>query len=277
MTNKLILTDLSSLQNDTTVINAINDNNDALVTAFDNTLSLDGSAPNSMNANLDMNNFQIINLPNPASNLSPLRLQDLVTFNGGGSIGNIPPGGTTGQVLAKNSNVDFDDGWTNSVTSVGLTLPADLTVTGSPVTTTGTINANWTNGTTGSGSMVKASSPVLTGTPSAPQAPLNTSTTQLATTNFVTSQAATANPLMDGTVSMGNSLQYARQDHVHPSDNTKAPLASPALTGIPTAPTATTGTNTTQLATTAFVIANGVTSGVASIDGTTGTITTGNG
>lgn len=35
----------------------------------------------------------------------------------------------------------------------------------------------------------------------------------------------------------------------------KAPLASPALTGIPTAPTATAGTNTTQLATTAFVTA----------------------
>ncbi len=33
----------------------------------------------------------------------------------------------------------------------------------------------------------------------------------------------------------------------------KAPLASPAFTGIPTAPTATGGTNTTQIATTAFV------------------------
>lgn len=32
-----------------------------------------------------------------------------------------------------------------------------------------------------------------------------------------------------------------------------APLASPALTGVPTAPTATAGTNTTQVATTAFV------------------------
>ena len=37
------------------------------------------------------------------------------------------------------------------------------------------------------------------------------------------------------------------------SDSTKAPLASPALTGVPTAPTATVATNTTQLATTAFV------------------------
>lgn len=35
--------------------------------------------------------------------------------------------------------------------------------------------------------------------------------------------------------------------------NTKADLASPALTGVPTAPTASSGTNTTQLATTAFV------------------------
>lgn len=33
----------------------------------------------------------------------------------------------------------------------------------------------------------------------------------------------------------------------------KAPIASPALTGVPTAPTAASSTNTTQLATTAFV------------------------
>ena len=36
----------------------------------------------------------------------------------------------------------------------------------------------------------------------------------------------------------------------------KAPLASPALTGVPTAPTAGVSTNTTQIATTAFVLAN---------------------
>ena len=39
----------------------------------------------------------------------------------------------------------------------------------------------------------------------------------------------------------------------------KAPLASAALTGVPTAPTATAGTNTTQIATTAFV-SNAITS-----------------
>lgn len=39
-----------------------------------------------------------------------------------------------------------------------------------------------------------------------------------------------------------------------PNDTSKAPLASPALTGTPTAPTAAIGTNTTQLATTAFAM-----------------------
>jgi len=67
---------------------------------------------------------------------------------------------------------------------------------------------------------------------------------------------ATNPPLMDGTAAVGTSLAYAREDHVHPSDTSRAPLASPALTGIPTGPTATVGTNTTQLATTAFVLAN---------------------
>lgn len=61
---------------------------------------------------------------------------------------------------------------------------------------------------------------------------------------------------------------------------TKAPTASPALTGVPTAPTAAAGTNDTQIATTAFV-AKAVSDGIAASDamiykgtiGTGGTIT----
>jgi hypothetical protein len=45
-----------------------------------------------------------------------------------------------------------------------------------------------------------------------------------------------------------------------------APLASPALTGVPTAPTASLGTNTTQIATTAFVIANAGGGGGGAVD-----------
>ena len=51
--------------------------------------------------------------------------------------------------------------------------------------------------------------------------------------------------------------------------STYAPLASPALTGVPTAPTATAGTSTTQVATTAFVgtaVSNLVASAPAALD-----------
>ena len=34
--------------------------------------------------------------------------------------------------------------------------------------------------------------------------------------------AATSNPLMDGKASVGNSLKYAREDHVHPTDTSRA-------------------------------------------------------
>lgn len=97
-------------------------------------------------------------------------------------------------------------------------------------------------------------SPALTGTPTGPTAAVDTSTTQLATTAFVTNQAAAATSPMDGTAAVGTSKRYARQDHVHPTDTTRAPLASPTFTGTPAAPTAAADTNTTQVATTAYVV-----------------------
>ena len=96
-------------------------------------------------------------------------------------------------------------------------------------------------------------SPALTGTPTAPTAVADTSTTQIATTAFVLGQASATAPAMDGTATTGTATRFARADHVHPTDISRAPLASPALTGTPTAPTPANGTNTTQIATTAFV------------------------
>ena len=76
----------------------------------------------------------------------------------------------------------------------------------------------------------------------------------IATTNTAPAPAASSTaPAMNGTAAVGVGTTYARADHVHASDTSRAPLASPALTGTPTAPTATDGTSTTQLATTAFV------------------------
>lgn len=64
-----------------------------------------------------------------------------------------------------------------------------------------------------------------------------------------------ANPLGNGTAAAGTANAFSRGDHVHPTDTTLAPKASPTFTGTPLAPTAANspGLGTTQLATTAFV------------------------
>jgi len=78
--------------------------------------------------------------------------------------------------------------------------------------------------------------PAFTGIPTAPTASAGTSTTQIATTAFVTGAINTLS------ADVSSSLLL------------KADLSSPALTGTPTAPTASAGTSTTQIATTAFVV-----------------------
>ena len=127
-------------------------------------------------------------------------------------------------------------------------------------------------------------SPSLTGTPLSTTAAADTNTTQIATTAYVVGQASSTTPANNGTAAVGTSLKYARADHVHATDTTRAPLASPTFTGTVTIPagasisgfaplasptftgtptlptgtiatTQTVGNNTTAVATTAFVTA----------------------
>lgn len=98
-----------------------------------------------------------------------------------------------------------------------------------------------------------SASPTFTGIPAAPTAMADDTSTQLATTAYVVGQASSVAPAANGVAAIGTSKKFARADHVHATDTTRAPIASPSFTGTPAAPTATTGTNTTQLATTAFV------------------------
>jgi hypothetical protein len=105
-------------------------------------------------------------------------------------------------------------------------------------------------------------SPALTGTPTAPTASAGDSSTQIATTAFVSSSvssAITAATTPDATSTVKGKLQLAgdlggtADAPTVPGLVLKAPLASPALTGTPTAPTASAGDSSTQIATTAFV------------------------
>jgi len=77
-----------------------------------------------------------------------------------------------------------------------------------------------------------------------------------ATKNYVDTSVvppSTTLPGMDGTAAVGIGTTYARADHIHPTDTTLAPKASPVLTGNPQSVTPATADSSTSIATTAFV------------------------
>lgn len=167
---------------------------------------------------------------------------------------------------------------TNSVTGVSSVIALTGAITLPQLTTAG---------------VAPLASPTFTGVPLAPTATAGTNTTQLATTQFVTSAVALsttgvsqvigntgavtlaqlvtggvaplANPTFTGTVTIPTGALITGY----------ATLASPTLTGVPAAPTATAGTATSQIATTQFVSSAvaASTAGVSSLIGLTGAIT----
>lgn len=78
----------------------INDNFNNLRNAFDNTLSLDGSTPNAMEADLDMNGYDIINVNSLYINgVDILALENRTTIST-----ESPSGGQNGDIWFKVSS-----------------------------------------------------------------------------------------------------------------------------------------------------------------------------
>jgi hypothetical protein len=181
---------------------------------------------------------------------STTTLQGTTTFAGPitGAVNNISLGsGTAAQIM------DFATG----VTASGLTKAVSIG-TGAAAGSTTTIAIGGTAGT---------STTTLNGTTNGVTAAADTNSVALATTAFVVGQAGSATPIVNGTAAVGTSLRYARQDHVHPTDTSRAALASPTFTGTPLSTTAAADTNTTQIATTAYVVGQ-ASSTAPVIDGT---------
>ena len=190
---------------------------------------------------------------------------------------------------------------TGTVTSVGISNTTDgsLTITGTPVTTSGTINIEHSNTVdaqttqaiypiaydrnghiTSAGTALGNVSTTADGLLPAFKS-TNQSSTKVGSSSYVwdATQAkyaqlpATAfsdTTYTDGTA--GYTLKAKQDKDGNEFSATYAKLASPALTGTPTAPTAAAGTNTTQIATTAFVASaiSGI-SGAMYFKGTIGT------
>jgi len=74
---KLTLSNLQNLQNESTTITTLTQNNVATVNALENTLSRDGTSPNQMNADFDMNSNRILNLPDALTDQEPATFSQL--------------------------------------------------------------------------------------------------------------------------------------------------------------------------------------------------------
>lgn len=152
-------------------------------------------------------------------------------------------------------------GGSSGVTSVALALPSIFSVSGSPVTTTGTLTGTLVDQNANTAFMGPAS-----GAPGTPTfRTIGSTDLPLATTSAAGAVIVGSGlTVTSGTVS-ANVLSVAGRTGaitLTVSDVAgAAPLLSPAFEGLPTAPTASPGTNTGQLATTAFVEAAVIASG----------------
>ena len=165
---------------------------------------------------------------------------NLTNINGAYIVGNIPNANITTSLQVGNSaNITGSAnvyGWMavyGPIYSTTATAGTSNTVVATTAFVSGAISTATSVLATGKANIA---SPALTGTPTAPTASLSaTPSTQIATTAYVNNFVTTA---------IAASFT---------EDLTKANIASPNFTGIPTANTASYGTNSRQLATTAFV------------------------
>lgn len=143
--SKITLPPVGSLVDVTTAQTAINNNFATLQAAIDNTLSRDGTTPNQMLNTLNMNSQRIINLPSGVNNTEPVTVG---TFNAAViGHGNLPVGGTTNQILAKNSSTDYDTKWENP--SAAVSAGTNISITGTSPAIVSTIsNPNFSTSVT---------------------------------------------------------------------------------------------------------------------------------
>ena len=91
-------------------IDALNDNFDSIENALENTLSRDGTTPNTMTANLDMNSQRVINLPDGTANSDAVTVRQL---NAALALIGTGTGGTSGPVISLQERVVATSGQTS--------------------------------------------------------------------------------------------------------------------------------------------------------------------
>jgi hypothetical protein len=207
-----------------------------------NAVSLDGTQTISgsktfTNAGLTFGNStggSTINVASGATVTGEIKILNLGTSGLTGSVNEITIGPSAGLSTITVGN-------TTAVST--LNLAAGATLSGSTkIVNIGTLGAAGSTTNIVIGSTTGTSTTTLRGTTNGATAAADTNTTALATTAYVVGQAGSATPLVDGTAAVGTSLRYARQDHVHGTDTTRAALSGATFTGEVVTPASTTGT-----------------------------------
>lgn len=183
----------------------LNANSASIVAAIDNTVSRDGTAPNEMMANLDMNSNRVINLPDPASDSEPATVGYLVAnYGAGASTFATQAAASAAAALASQQAASISK---DTATSAALAAAQDATdadnarIAAEAAAASITYPISVVNGGTGSTTAANArtalgitpanigaaplASPALTGNPTAPTAAVLDNDTSIATTAFV--------------------------------------------------------------------------------------------
>lgn len=181
---------LSTISNILTSLPFINSNYDAVNTAFDNTVSRDGSTPNNMLADLDMDGNNI-------NNVAALKADNIV-LNGTvlSPSGNLTVAGNAVDVAI----ADADGYYTGVTVETALQEIGPLNAVTASATELNYITGLTSGVQTQLDALAPIDSPEFTGVPTVPTAVLGTDTLQAASTSFVQntlSEVGTWSPQID--------------------------------------------------------------------------------
>jgi hypothetical protein len=216
---KVVLTTPASFVSDASAVAQETVNNAALTAAIENTLSRDGTGPNTMLADFDMNSKRILNLPVPLTGLEPVRLVDVSTapglvgalakLNNLSDLTNVPQAKINLALVKGDVGLGNVDNTSDATKNAAVATLASKTLTAPVINSpTGIVKADVGLGNVDNISDVNKpvstaqaaaialkaniASPTFTGVPAAPTATVGTNTTQLATTAFVLANGTAA-------------------------------------------------------------------------------------